>query len=282
MKLSIGYSPCPNDTFIFDALAHGKIDTEGLEFDIVLADVEALNRMAFEGQLDVTKLSYHAFAHLLERYVLLDAGSALGNNCGPLLIARRPLSDEEINSAKIAIPGRFTTANFLLSLAWPDAADKVEMVFSDIEEAVLDGSVDAGLIIHENRFTYEQKGLCKIADLGEFWEGRTGMPIPLGGIVIQRDLPPELQLRFNRVLARSVAYALDHPQQTLPYVRAHAQEMDEAVMFQHIGLYVNEFTRNLGTKGRAAVQLMFDMARERGVLANRDSAIFLPAGESND
>jgi len=266
MKISIGYSPCPNDTFIFDAIAHQKIDTEGLEFDIVLADVEALNRMAFAGALDVTKLSFHAFAHLLDRYALLDAGSALGNNCGPLLIARKPMAWDEVNTARIAIPGRYTTANFLLSLARPLATDKVEMLFSEVEEAVLQGTVDAGLIIHENRFTYAAKGLHKIADLGEYWETQTGMPIPLGGIVIRRELPAEVQQRFNRVLARSVAFALDNPRQTLPYVRAHAQEMDEAVMFQHIGLYVNDFTRDLGEKGHAAVQLLFDMARERGVM----------------
>ncbi len=266
MKLSLGYSPCPNDTFIFDALAHQKIDTEGLSFDIVLADVEQLNQMAFAGELHATKLSYHAFAWLTQRYALLEAGSALGNNCGPLLIARRHLSWEEVDAARIAIPGRYTTANFLLGLMRPQAVHKVEMLFSDIEDAVLRGEADAGLIIHENRFTYQQKGLCKIADLGEFWEGSTGMPIPLGGIVIRRDLPLEVQQRFNRVLTRSVAYALAHPAQTMPYVRAHAQEMDEAVMQQHIGLYVNAYTLRLGARGRQAVQRLFQMAREKGIV----------------
>ena len=267
MKLSIGFSPCPNDTFIFDAIAHQKIETEGLEFEIVLADVEALNRMAFAGELDVTKLSFHAFAWLLERYVLLDAGSALGNNCGPLLIAREPIDWQDVRYARIAIPGKYTTANFLLSLAQPEATQKEEMIFSAIEDAVIQKQVDAGLIIHENRFTYAQKGLVKIADLGEYWETQTGMPIPLGGIVIRRNLPQDIQQKFNRVMARSVSFALENPGQTLPYVKAHAQEMEEAVMFQHIGLYVNEFTRDLGAKGRAAVQLLFDTARARGVLA---------------
>jgi 1,4-dihydroxy-6-naphthoate synthase len=267
MKLSIGFSPCPNDTFIFDAIAHQKIDTEGLEFEIVLADVEALNRMAFAGELDVTKLSFHAFAWLLERYVLLDAGSALGNNCGPLLIAREPIDWQDVQYARIAIPGKYTTANFLLSLAQPEATQKEEMIFSAIEDAVIQQQVDAGLIIHENRFTYAQKGLVKIADLGEYWETQTGMPIPLGGIVIRRNLPQDIQQKFNRVMARSVSFALENPGQSLPYVKAHAQEMEEAVMFQHIGLYVNEFTRDLGAKGRAAVQLLFDTARARGVLA---------------
>lgn len=274
MKISIGYSPCPNDTFIFDAIAHRKIDTRGLEFDIVLADVEALNRMAFAGRLHATKLSYHALAHLLDQYALLDAGSALGNNCGPLLIARQPMAWEDLDNARIAIPGKYTTANLLLSLARPGAVRKEEMVFSEIENAVLQGDVDAGLIIHENRFTYAEKGLVKIADLGEYWESETGMPIPLGGIVVRRDLPLEIQHRFNQVLAQSVAFAMDNPGQTLPYVRAHAQEMDEAVMFQHIGLYVNDYTRDLGPKGRAAVQLLFDMAREKGVMP--DAAIRAP------
>lgn len=274
MKISIGYSPCPNDTFIFDAIAHAKIDAQGLEFDIVLADVEELNRMAFAGRLHATKLSYHAFAHLLSRYALLDAGSALGNNCGPLLIARHPMSWEEIDQARIAIPGKYTTANFLLSLARPTATRKQEMLFSEIENAVLNGEADAGLIIHENRFTYADKGLVKIADLGEFWESETSMPIPLGGIVVRRDLPRKVQHALNRVMAQSVAFALDNPSQTLPYVRAHAQEMDEAVMFQHIGLYVNEYTRDLGPRGRAAVQLLFDMARQKGVMP--DAAIRAP------
>ncbi len=266
MKLSLGYSPCPNDTFIFDALAHQKIDTEGLTFDIVLADVERLNQMAFAGELHVTKLSYHAFAWLTQGYALLDVGSALGNNCGPLLIARQPLSWEEVDAARIAIPGRYTTANFLLSLMRPQATHKVEMLFSDIEDAVLRGEAGAGLIIHENRFTYQQKGLCKIADLGEFWEGSTGMPIPLGGIVIRRDLPLELQQRFNRVLARSVAYAIAHPAQAMPYVRAHAQEMNEEVIQQHIGLYVNEYTLKLGERGRQAVRRLFQMAHQKGIV----------------
>jgi len=261
MKLSLGFSPCPNDTFIFDAMIHGKIDTEGLEFDVRLGDVEELNQQAFAGNLDVTKLSYHAYAYLTDKYCLLDAGSALGNNCGPLLIARAPMPQEEIIEAKIAIPGKYTTANFLLGYAYPQARHKVEMLFSDIEDAVLRGDVDAGLIIHENRFTYQQKGLVKLVDLGEYWENSTQMPIPLGGIVIRRDLPPDLQLKVNRVLQRSVQFAFDNPKSSLAYVRAHAQEMDEAVMYQHIELYVNDYTENLGERGRAAVQHLFDISR---------------------
>lgn len=275
MKLSLGFSPCPNDTFIFDALVHQKIDTEGLEFDVVLADVEELNQRAFAGELDVTKLSYHAFAHLLHQYALLDAGSALGRNCGPLLIAKRPLTEAEVNAAAIAIPGRYTTANFLLGLAYPAATDKREMLFSDIEQAVLRDEVEAGLIIHENRFTYQDKGLVKIQDLGEFWESTTGFPIPLGGIVVRRSLPPSVQQTVNRVVARSVAYAQSNPQATRPYVSAHAQEMDEAVMYAHIGLYVNDFTLNLGIEGRAAVGHLFHEAHQKGLIATVPTHIFV-------
>ena len=273
--LTLGFSPCPNDTFIFDAMIHGKVDTEGLEFEIIMEDVEALNRRAFAGDIDVTKLSYHAFAHLTDRYTLLDAGSALGNNCGPLLVARQPLSDEKINAGPIAIPGKMTTANFLLSLAYPSAQNKVETLFSDIEDAVLRGDAVAGLIIHENRFTYQQKGLVKLIDLGEYWETTTGLPIPLGGIVVRRDLPVDAQQKVNRVMRRSVEYAFDHPAEVMPFVRAHAQAMEDVVMRAHIDLYVTKFTADLGSEGRKAVEAMFDMAREKNIIPTFPSAIFI-------
>lgn len=265
-KQTIGFSPCPNDTFIFDALLQGKVDTEGLTFEAVMEDVEALNRRAFAGELSVTKLSYHAFAHLTNRYALLDAGSALGNNCGPLLIAREPMDETAVNAARIAIPGKMTTANFLLSLAFPQAQNKSEVIFSDIEQSVLRGETEAGLIIHENRFTYQQKGLVKILDLGEYWETSTGLPIPLGGIVVRRDLPQEIQQKMNRVMRRSVEYAFANIQDVMPFVRLHAQEMEESVMRAHIDLYVTQRTVDLGPDGRAAVRQMFRIARERGVL----------------
>ncbi len=275
MRLSLGFSPCPNDTFIFDALIHGKVDVEGLQFAPVIDDVEALNRCAFDGTIDVTKLSYHAFAHLTHRYVLLDAGSALGRNCGPLLIAKKRLSAAEIQAARIAIPGEMTTANFLLSLAYPQAQRKSALLFSEIEDAVLRGRFDAGLIIHENRFTYEQKGLVKIRDLGEFWESTTGFPIPLGGIVARRDLPYEVLQRVNRVLRRSVEYAFANRSDVMPFVRAHAQAMDDAVMAAHIGLYVTDYTADLGAQGRAAVREMFRIAVQQGVVAEMEADIFL-------
>ena len=278
MKLSLGFSPCPNDCFIFDAIANRRIDLEGLEFAIRLADVEALNTEAFAEKADVTKLSYHAYAHCADRYVLLDAGSALGRGCGPLLIARRAISKEEMAEGKlrIAIPGRFTTANFLFGLAFPKAVDRTALLFSDIEGALLDGRFDAGVIIHENRFTYEAKGLKKIIDLGEFWEHETGAPIPLGGIVVNRSIPDAAKHTVNRVLRRSVEYAFANREASLPFVREHAQEMSEAVMYQHIDLYVNDYSVDLGREGRRAVELLFEKARTAGMVPAVQQPFFLP------
>lgn len=276
--ITLGFSPCPNDCFIFDAMLHGKIDTEGLEFKVFMEDVETLNQKAFRGELDVTKLSYHAYAHLVKEYQLLNAGSALGNNCGPLLISKNgDISNlkSQNSSLKIAIPGKYTTANFLLSLAFPDAKNKVEMVFSDIEDAVLTGKVDAGLIIHENRFTYEQKGLKKIIDLGEYWETLAKAPIPLGGIVIKRSFPDDLKKKFDRVLRKSVEYAFANPKSSLNFVKANAQEMSEEVMYKHIDLYVNNYSVDLGVEGKRAVKLLFDKAQELGVINKIEEAVFL-------
>lgn len=275
MKISLGFSPCPNDTFIFDAMIHHKIDTEGLEFDVVMKDVEELNQKAFAGELDMTKLSYHAFAHLINKYVLLTAGSALGNNCGPLLISKSPLANEKVENGQIAIPGKFTTANFLLSIAYPKAVNKVEMLFSDIEQAVLDGKVDAGLIIHENRFTYQEKGLHKIQDLGEYWEQTTKLPIPLGGIVVKRGLPLEIQLKLNRIMEKSVRFALTSPTSSKSFVEKFAQEMDTQVMYEHIKLYVNDFTVNLGKSGKLAVYRLFEMANKLQVIPSYEENIFI-------
>jgi 1,4-dihydroxy-6-naphthoate synthase len=278
MKLSLGFSPCPNDCFMFDAIINRRIDLEGLEFSVRLADVEALNKAAFAGEADVTKLSYHAYACCTRNYVLLDAGSALGRNCGPLLISRRHVSRDEVASGKlrIAIPGKYTTANFLLGLAFPGARDKTELVFSAIEPALLNDEYDAGLIIHENRFTYEAKGLQKIIDLGEFWEGETGTPIPLGGIVVNRALPDDIKHTVNRVLRRSVEYAVAHREASLPFVREHAQEMSEEVMYRHIDLYVNEYSVDLGKEGRRAVELLFERAKATGIMPTANDDLFLP------
>lgn len=277
MKLSLAFSPCPNDCFIFDAIVNRRIDIEGLEFDVKLGDVETLNRDAFAGKTDITKLSYHAYAYCADDYVLLDAGSALGRNCGPLLISAREISQAEVaeGKLKIAIPGKYTTANFLFGLAFPKATDKTELVFSEIEQAVLAGKFDAGLIIHENRFTYADRGLKKIIDLGEYWENATGLPIPLGGIVVKRDLPEDVKRTVNRVLRKSVEFAFANREASLPYVRAHAQEMSEDVMYKHIDLYVNQFSVDLGSEGKRAVETLFGKAIELGITPKINKNIFL-------
>lgn len=274
--MTIGYSPCPNDCFIFDALIHGKIDTEGLEFEVLLEDVETLNKKALKGELDITKLSYHAYAYALQNYILLRSGSALGFNCGPLLIQDARCAMQDLNSnSKIAIPGKLTTANLLLSIAYPNLTNKIEYVFSDIEKAVLLGEVDAGLIIHENRFTYQDRGLKKIMDLGEFWDSLIHAPIPLGGIVIKRSLNNELQQKVNRLIKKSVEFAFAYPESSMNYVKAHAQEMSEEVMKKHIALYVNNFSIDLGETGIKAVQLLFNKAKELKLFNFNDEKIVI-------
>jgi 1,4-dihydroxy-6-naphthoate synthase len=277
MKLTLAFSPCPNDCFMFDAMVHGRVDTEGLAFDVRLLDIDALNAAAFAGEFDATKLSFHAYAYCVDRYVLLDAGSALGNGCGPLLISKREIPRDEVaaGGVRIAIPGRFTTANFLCGLAFPGARDKTAIVFSDIEPAVLDGRFDAGLIIHENRFTYEAKGLRKIIDLGEFWEAETGAAIPLGGIAARRTLGSDVPQVLNRVMRRSVEFAFANREVSLPYVRAHAQEMSEEVMYKHIDLYVNRYSVHLGAEGRRAIELMFERASALGLIPAAGAPLFL-------
>jgi len=281
MTLSLGFSPCPNDTFIFDALIHHKIDTEGLDFEVSYDDVETLNQKAFRGELDITKLSYHAFAYVADSYVLLDSGSALGFGVGPMLICKddpeklRAELEKPDTQLKIGIPGKYTTANFLLGLAFPNALNKQELVFSDIENAVIDGRVDIGLIIHENRFTYQDKGLKKIIDLGDFWEKETGLAIPLGGIVANRSLPEDVQYKINRVLRRSVEFAFSNPKSGLEYIRSHAQEMSEEVMYKHIDLYVNKYSVELGDEGKKAIKLLFDTATKKNVIPEIKDELFL-------
>jgi len=281
MKLTLGFSPCPNDTFIFDALIHHKIDTEGLDFEVFYDDVETLNQKAMRGELDISKLSYHAFAYVADKYVLLDAGSALGFGVGPLLICKddpeklTAYLQSQVSNPKIGIPGRYTTANFLLGLAFPHSTNRVELVFSDIEDAVLEGRVDIGLIIHENRFTYQDKGLKKIIDLGDYWEKQTGCAIPLGGIVANRNLPLDVQHKINRVLRRSVEFAFENPKSGLEFIRSHAQEMSEEVMYKHIELYVNKYSVDLGDEGKKAIKLLFDTALEKDIIPEIKEDIFL-------
>ncbi len=260
MKLSIGFSPCPNDTFIFDALVNHKIDTGDIRFEVFLEDVEALNRMALQEKLDITKISYGVLPRIMPAYRVLEAGGALGVGVGPLLVSASPIELEQVPDFSIALPGIHTTANMLFTLAFPQALKKVYMKFSDIEDAVLRGETNLGVLIHENRFTYEQKGLHKLLDLGEYWEHNTKCPIPLGGIVMNRQFDIELMNRVNSLIRESLLYARQNYPTLSAYVKTNSQEMDEDVMRKHIDLYVNDYSMALGSEGRAAVWQLLDVA----------------------
>jgi 1,4-dihydroxy-6-naphthoate synthase len=275
MKLKLCFSTCPNDTFMFDALVNGRIDTKGLSFEIHLADIDELNSLAAEGYADVTKISFFAFAKNTGKYQLLTSGSALGNGVGPLVISKKRIYPDEIKNTRIAIPGLETTANMLFSLAFPDATNKKVYLFSDIEDAILSGKVDLGVIIHENRFTYEKKGLKKIIDLGEYWESKTNLPIPLGGIAIRRDLPNPIKHQIDDLLRQSVEYAFAHPNHSYPYVKKYAQAMEEEVMYKHIQLYVNKYSIDLGTNGRKAIDQFYKQLIDFKLIKNIDDEIFV-------
>lgn len=268
MKLTLGFSPCPNDTFIFDALVNHKIDTEGFEFDVRLEDVQTLNEWAKAGKLDVSKISYGVLPLVLNEYIVLNSGGALGKGVGPLLITHPPnlpklqTTDPKLQNASIAIPGINTTAHMLFSLAFPEAKNKTFMVFHEIEEAVLTGKVDAGVIIHENRFTYQDKGLHKIIDLGAYWEETIKVPIPLGGIVVKRSFDTAAQKKVDHLIRKSLEYAFEHYPQLTDYVREHSQEMNEPVMRQHIDLYVNNYSLDLGEEGKKAVLKLLDVYQQ--------------------
>jgi 1,4-dihydroxy-6-naphthoate synthase len=261
MKLALAYSPCPNDTFIFGALINQLIDTEGLEFEVVMDDVESLNRAALKHKYPITKLSFGMYANVIGNYHLLSAGAALGRACGPLLISRQPIAEIKSSDAyRVAIPGKNTTANFLLNIFFPALTYKKEMLFSEIQPALIRNEIDLGLIIHESRFTYEKSGLYKVADLGELWENATGFPIPLGGIFIDQQLPLAISKKVNRLIKKSIEFARNNPDAIMPYVREHANEMDEGVMKQHIDLYVNNYSLNLGEDGKEAVRYLLTRA----------------------
>jgi 1,4-dihydroxy-6-naphthoate synthase len=274
MKLTLGFSPCPNDTYIFDAMVHHKVDTEGIEYEYIMADVEQLNSAAFEEKPDITKLSFHAFLHLAGKYLLLDSGAALGFGAGPLVISKHLKNLDELQGKIIAIPGMYTTANLLFSLAMKAPVYKKEMLFSDIENAVLTNVADAGLIIHESRFTFQSKGLIKLIDLGEFWEQLTGSPVPLGGIAAHSRLGDDIIAKVNRSIRRSVDYANIHKGELNEFISCNAQEMDAAVMQQHIDLYVNEFSVSLGLQGRRAINQMFEYAISAGIIPEMPVRIF--------
>jgi 1,4-dihydroxy-6-naphthoate synthase len=274
-RLSLGFSPCPNDTFIFDALVHGRVSSPGLSFSERLEDVETLNTLALSSVLDVSKVSYHLMGRILKDYLLLRSGGALGRGCGPLLVAREGLDPGRLGGRKIALPGRYTTAALLLRLFDPSLADFVYLPFDKIMPAVADGSVAAGVIIHESRFTFAGYGLTKVVDLGEWWEKETGNPIPLGGIAARRDLGRETLLALERGIAQSVACAFADPAQARPYIRAHSQEMSDEVCDAHISLYVNDFSRGLGAEGEAAVRLLLARAAAAGIIEASSQPLFI-------
>jgi len=274
-RITLGISPCPNDTFIFDALIHQKIDTKGLEFDVAYYDVEELNSKAFQGHFDVTKLSYHAYLFLIDHYQLLQSGSALGSGVGPLLVTNSTQIITDWNKTSVAIPGKYTTANFLLSVAYPEISNKVEMEFSKIETAVIERKVDAGLIIHEGRFTYAQKGLRKVKDMGLFWEKYTGNLIPLGGIASKRTLDKPTSEVIDLLIRSSIEYAFENRESSRKYVKSHAQEMADDVIDQHIDLYVNKYSLDLGADGLAAVERMKREAIRHQMIPNTQKEMFL-------
>jgi len=288
-ELSLGFSPCPNDTFIFYALVHGKISAEGLSFKERIEDVEALNRRALRRELDITKVSFHAYGHLRDDYVCLRSGAALGRGCGPLIVinaainaaindmAKEQVKDpRRLKGKKIAIPGGLTTANLLLKLYDPGFAENlVPMVFSDVMESVRRGECDAGLVIHEGRFTYPSYGLKALIDLGEWWERETGLPIPLGGIIARRELGKEIIVKVERLIKESVLYSISNPAEPASYIKKHAQEMDEDVLRSHISLYVNDFTLDMGEEGRRAIEELFRRAEAVGILKPSMTPLFL-------
>lgn len=273
--LTLAISPCPNDTFIFDAMLHDKIDTEGLHFKLVFADVEQLNQAAFQQQYDITKLSYHAFAYSSQNYVLMHSGSALGNNCGPLLISKHVLTNEAIENGPICVPGKYTTANLLFSLKYPNATNKQYVLFSEIENKILNDEFRAGVIIHESRFTYQDKGLKKIIDLGEYFEQAYNVPIPLGGIAIKRNFDAGLQKTVERIIKRSIEYAFSHPDSSKSFVTAHSQDMSETVCRQHISLYVNKYSLELGVEGEYAVNTLYKISQENKIIPELIQPIFI-------
>jgi 1,4-dihydroxy-6-naphthoate synthase len=273
--LSLAFSPCPNDTYIFYALTHQKIVTGDLDFTIALHDVEYLNQAAKNNMFDVTKLSFGAIGHLIDRYVLLNSGAALGRGCGPLIVARKGVDLSHLIKKKIAVPGLWTTAYLLMSLCMKSPPEVVPMPFDQIMPAIQKGEYDGGVIIHEGRFTYGDYGLTCLMDLGEWWEAETSLPIPLGGIAIRRDIPRQIAVQVEGAIRASIQYAQQNPHAADDYIQAHAQEISEEVIDRHIGLYVNEFSLDLGIQGRAAIEKLFSRATIKGIMTPCDSDLFL-------
>lgn len=266
MKLTFGYSPCPNDTFMFHALAGGRIDVAPLSIDVRLHDVQTLNEMAFDATLDVTKLSFFGWLRVMDAYDLLPCGAALGFGCGPLVVSGKPLSREDMPGSRIVLPGEWTTAHLLFRLWAPDARDRVfapyDRIFADLNE----GRADCGVIIHESRFTFEQAGFTAVQDLGAWWEDETGLPIPLGCIAVRRSLPQDVKARLAALVRSSIETARKDPEPAMPYIHEHAREMDPDVLREHIRTFVNDFSLDMGEKGRAAVAELEKRAMEAGLL----------------
>jgi 1,4-dihydroxy-6-naphthoate synthase len=273
--LTLGFSPCPNDTFMFHPLVHGLVDTSGISFRERLEDVETLNRLALSGELDVSKVSYHALGHIRDEYALLRSGSALGRGCGPLLVAAGSIDLADLDGRTIAVPGHYTTALLLLRLLRPSLENFLVMPFNEIMDAVLNGHADAGLIIHESRFTYQGFGLRKLVDLGEWWENQTGLPIPLGGIVARRSLGIKKIEAIERALRAGVTYARTHPAEATRYIREHSQEMSEEVCAAHIKLYVNDFSADLGDEGEQAINCLLKQAENSGIIPHSIKNLFI-------
>lgn len=277
--LSLGYSPCPNDTFIFYAMINGKIDTGNLKFNELLLDVETLNQKALSSGLDITKVSYHAYGHLRDKYRLLRAGGALGRKCGPLLITKNDYSMKQLRDKKIAVPGQLTTAYLLLQLYCSSfniqLSSPLFMPFNEIIDAVSSGKADAGLIIHESRFTYQSFGLKQIIDLGEWWEGETSLPIPLGGIIAKRSLGDDLINTINTVVKNSIEYAFSNRLEPMNYIKEHSQELSDDVINQHINLYVNDFSIDVGDEGEKAVVELMSRAEKAGIIPKAEQPTFL-------
>jgi len=273
--LTLGFSPCPNDTFMFYPLVHGLVDTGSFSFNERLEDVETLNRLAVKGILDVTKVSYAALGHIRDEYALLRAGSALGRGCGPMLVAKELLDPAALQGKTIAIPGRYTTAHLLMRLYAPSLTTFLEMPFHEIMDAVMTGRADAGVIIHESRFTYQGFGLQQLVDLGQWWENETGLPIPLGGIVAKRSLGADTIHTIEQALAAGVDYARSNPEAATRYIREHAQEMNEQVCAAHIGLYVNDFSQQLGAEGEEAIAELLRRAEAAGLIPASEEPLFI-------
>lgn len=273
--LTLGYSPCPNDTFIFYALTHGRIPGPGFTIRERLEDVETLNSLALDGLLDLTKVSYHAYGHLRDSYALLRSGGALGRGCGPLVIAPEATTMTQLRGRRIAIPGRLTTANLLLQLYSAGYDDLLILPFDRIMPALLSGAAEAGVIIHESRFTYQASGFHEVLDLGAWWENDTGLPIPLGGILARRDLGRETISAVDKALRASLTYAWQHPDEPRAYIKKHAQELDDQVIDAHIGLYVNDYSLDLGTEGIAAVETLLARAEAHGLIPASQQPLFL-------